>query len=249
MIAKIVSQMRHETVLQNPCRAQAKALPFRPRAGTLRVVSNVAIAQQILDGPWQYQAAARRACRDETWPAFVREAAPARPVLFGRGDHARCIALAETAPMGPVTATLDLVPLWGCVSWETPSNDWLAVHGVRWEGEVMGVQESSPFLEDASPRADALWVCKVRRWKAGIVVGSDAYAPSIPMRLRAGAFAVLEAQMVEVLAVSVHASAPVARPVAEVPLFSRRFLPRVAVALEFERAIDSLCFTAQSEEV
>jgi hypothetical protein len=207
-------------------------------------MTDAAIAQQVLDGPWQYAAAARKACRDEAWPAFVREAAPARPVLFGRGDHARCIALAESAPTGPVMARLELVPLWGCVTDETPSSEWLAVHAVRWRGEAMVVQESTPFLEDASPRVDALWECEVRRWTAGVVVTSDAYGPSVPMRLRAGALAVLELQVVEVLSVAVHEAARVARPVAEVPLFSRRFLPRVALASELGQAIDALCFTA-----
>ena len=213
------------------------------------LVSNVAIVQQVLDGPWQHASAARKACRDGAWPAFVREAAPARPTLFGRGDHARCIALAESAPMGPIVGSLELVPLWGCLTYETPADDWVAVHGVMRRNEgTLDVQENSPFFEDASPRVDALCECEIRRWNAGVVVESDRYASNIPMRLRAGAFAVLELNIDDVVSVAVRASAPVARPVLEVPAFSRRFLPRVVVAPELERAIQAICFTASDEE-
>jgi len=54
-------------------------------------------------------------------------------------------------------------------------------------------------------------------------------------------------EVVEVLSVVAHDSALVARPTAEVPIFSRRYRPSVAVAPELERAIDALCFTAQDE--
>ena len=93
------------------------------------LVSSIAIVQRVLDGPWRHASAARQACRDGAWAAFVRGAAPARPTLFGRGDHARCIVLAESAPTGPILGSLELVPLWGCLTYETPADDWVAVHG------------------------------------------------------------------------------------------------------------------------
>jgi hypothetical protein len=210
-------------------------------------MSNVAIVQQILDGPWQHASAARQACRDQTWAAFVQKTAPARPALFGRRDHARCVALAASAPTSPVMASMELVPLWGCVTYESPADEWVAVHGVRWEGRTLDLQEASPFFEHASPRADVLCECKVQRRKAGVVVTSDSYASNIPMRLKAGAFAVLELDISEVLSVAGRDSAPVARPLLEVPIFSRRFLPRVAVTAELERAIDALGYTASLE--
>jgi hypothetical protein len=120
--------------------------------------------------------------------------------------------------------------------------------GVRWEGEALHVQEVLPFFEDASPRVDALWKCQVRHWKAGVVVENDYFALSVPMRLRAGSLAVLEQQIVEVLSVAVHDSAPVPRPALEVPIFSQRFLPRAAVSPELERAIEAMCFIARDDE-
>jgi len=68
------------------------------------------------------------------------------------------------------------------------------------------------------------------------------------MRLRAGAYSVLERRTIEVLSVAARESTPVPRPVAEVPMFAARFVPRVAVEPELERAIDALCYTAQEEE-
>lgn len=68
------------------------------------------------------------------------------------------------------------------------------------------------------------------------------------MRLRAGAFAVLELDIAEVLSVAGRDLARVARPVLEVLIFSRRFLPRVAVTPELKRAIDTLGYTASLEE-
>lgn len=208
-------------------------------------MSSVDFVQQILDGHWQHASAARQACRDGTWAAFVRKAAPTRPALLGRRNHARCVALAERAPTAPFTESAVLVPLWGCVTAETPADEWVAVHGVlRGQGGTLEVQEGGPFFEDATPRVDALFECEIRRWKAGIVVRSDVYDSSVPMRLRAGAFAVLEHNVDDVVSVAVRASAPLARPLLEVPSFARWFRPRVMVAPDLERAIEAICFTA-----
>lgn len=96
--------------------------------------------QQILDGRWQHASAARQACRDKTWAAFVRETAPARPARLGRRDHARCLPLAASAPAGPFLASVELVPLWGCVTDEAPADEWVAVHGSRWERRTLDLQ-------------------------------------------------------------------------------------------------------------
>lgn len=112
----------------------------------------------------------------------------------------------------------------------------------------MEVLEASPLLDDASPRVDALCVCEIRRWTAGVVVASNAYSSNIPMRLRAGAFAVLELHFDEVVSVAVRASTPLARPELQVSSFSRRFLPRVVVGPELEHAIEATCFEAAEED-
>jgi hypothetical protein len=111
------------------------------------------------------------------------------------------------------------------------------------------VQEVGPFIavNDASPRADALWECTVRRWTAATVVESHSYAPEIPLLLRAGAFGVLALQVDEVLSVDVRETAPLPRPTREVPMFASWFEPRVKVSPELESQIRAMCFTAEDE--
>lgn len=66
-------------------------------------MDDVATAQQILDGRWQHAAAARRACQEASWGAFVNAHAPARPMLAGRSDHRKCVAVAERSLAGPTS--------------------------------------------------------------------------------------------------------------------------------------------------
>jgi hypothetical protein len=129
------------------------------------------------------------------------------------------------------------------------STEWVAVHGVAQEGQPLHVREAGPFIavDDASPRADALWECSVRRWTAATVVESQYYAPEVPLRLRAGQFGVLDMTIDEVLTVEARQSALVPRPTREVPMFASWFEPRVSVPAELESQIRAMCFTAVGE--
>lgn len=213
-------------------------------------MSATEIAQQILNGKWRHAPAALRACQRGEWAALAREIAPARPLLVGRLDHRRCLALAEASLTGPETTKLTLVPLWACSTEDAESTEWVAVHGVAAGGQPLSVQEIGPFIavDDASPRADALWECTVRRWRAATVVESRSYAPGIPLRLRAGAFAVLDLEIDEVLSVEEHASEPLPRPTREVPMFASWFEPRVQLPPELEAQVRAMCFTAEDED-
>ena len=206
-------------------------------------------AQKVLDGKWMHASGALRACQRGVWAEFAREVAPARPLLVGRLDHGRCLALAERSLVGPVLTKLTLVPLWACSTEDAVSTEWVAVHGIAEEGKPMWVQESGPFIavDDASPRADALWECALRRWTAATVVESRSYAPDIPLRLRAGAFGVLELRVDEVVSVEARESEPVPRPTREVPMFASWFEPRVALSPELESQISAMCFTAEDQ--
>lgn len=209
----------------------------------------VETAQQILDGTWKHASAALQACKRGEWARFVREVAPMKPLLVGRIHHGRCLALAERSLSGPVTTALTLVPLWGCSTEDAVSNPWVAVHGVVEPGKPLQVREVGPFTEvaDASARADALWACTVRRWTAAIVVESRAYAPEIPMRLRAGAFSVLEVEVDEVLSVDVQETEPLPRPTRELPMFAVGFEPRVRVSRALESQIRDMGFVVEDE--
>jgi len=214
-------------------------------------MSPTEIAQHILDGKWKHARAARHACQRGAWTELAREVAPRRPLFVGRLDHGRCLALAERSLTGPETTRLTLVPLWACSTEDAVSTEWVAVHGVAENSSApLCVRETGPFIgvDDASPRADALWECTVRRWTAATVVESRSYAPSITLPLRAGAFGVLELQVDEVLSVDVRESEPVARPTREVPMFASWFEPRVRVAAELEARIRAMCFTASGED-
>lgn len=206
----------------------------------------VAIAQRILDRRWRHADAARTACREGSWATFVRSIMPPRPSFVGRLDHAKCLALAERSLEGPVTTRVSLVPLWACSTDDAPSDVWCAAHGIAAEGEALGVHEVGPFIdeEDVSPRADARWEITVRRWSASTVVTKRAFAPDIPMRLRAGDFAVYDIWVDEVVDVEVHASEALPRPTVEVPMFASWLAPRVTVSPEVEARIRALCFTA-----
>jgi hypothetical protein len=206
-------------------------------------------AQRILAGHWRHASSALRACQRGEWAAFAREVAPAKPLLAGRFDHGRCLELAERSLREPTTEKLVLVPLRACSTEDDVSTEWVAVHGVAGDGKL-NVQETGPFIgvEDVSPSADALWECSVRSWTAATVVESRSYAPSIPMLLRAGSFAVLEMRILEVLSVEVHDAPALPRPVREVPMFSSLFEPRVGVSPELELQIREMCFVASDED-
>jgi len=105
------------------------------------------------------------------------------------------------------------------------------------------VREVAPM----KPLADALWACTVRRWTAAIVVESRAYAPEIPMRLRAGAFSVLEVEVDEVLSVDVQETEPLPRPTRELPMFAVGFEPRVRVSRALESQIRDMGFVVEDE--
>lgn len=209
----------------------------------------VEIAQQILDGKWRHASAALRACQRGTWAELAREIAPVRPLLVGRLDHGRCLALAERSLTGPVMTELTLVPLWACSTEDAASAEWVAVHGVARPGKPLHVQEAGPFIavDDASPRASALWECTVRRWTAAAVVESRSYAPDISLQLRAGAFAVLQLQVDEVLSVHASETEPLPRPTRELPMFASWFEPRVRVSPDLESQIRAMCLTAEDE--
>lgn len=111
-----------------------------------------------------------------------------------------------------LTTTLTVVPLWGCSTEDAESADWVAVHGVAETGKPMWVREVAPFSKPTrdAVRADEVW----------------------PLRLRAGAFAVLDLRLDEVLSV-------------EGPMFASWFEPRVLLAGELEAQVRALCFTAE----
>lgn len=149
--------------------------------------------------------------------------------------------------MGPASITLTIVPLWACSAEDEPSAEWFAVHGILPEEGALFVKEAGPFIaiRDASPRAEAIWVCTVERWSAATVVESRAYAPDVPLELRAGAFGVCAMHVDEVLAVEVREAAPRARPTREVGIFATAFEPRVEVDAALAAQIEALGFGAE----
>jgi hypothetical protein len=136
-------------------------------------------AQRLLDGNYALAREARLACEKGTWPAFVCEAAPPGPAVFGRGGYARCLALAKQTCAGPRRERVLIVPLCVCRTDETESSEWFAAHGVLHEEQPLGVLEPSPYLADATPRSDSFLACTVDRWTTGTVVRSEFYAPSV----------------------------------------------------------------------
>lgn len=214
----------------------------RDRGDTVRIT-----ASRILRGPWRHADAAHVACEQGTWGAFVRETAPPKPGFFGRRDHARCVARAEGSLTGPVTITLTIVPIWACSAEDDVGAEWFAMHAVLPQNGALYVREAGPFLgvTDATPRADAVWECTVKRWSAAVVVESRAYAPDVPLELRAGSFGVCAMDVDEVLAVDVRPGAARPRPTREVPLFTTSFEPRVAVEAPLAAAIEALGFGSE----
>jgi hypothetical protein len=208
------------------------------------------IAQQILDGPWVHASAALRACQRGEWAEFVRASASKKPWLWGWFAYLRCCALAERTFAGPDVTQATLVPLWACGTAETVSTEWVAVHGVVRDRKPMEVLEMGPFiaLDDASPSADAVWECTVKRWKVGIVVDGYVYGPGIPLLLRAGGFGVLELEIYEVIDVLAREGEAQSRPRREVPIFASWFAPRVTVSPELESQISAMCLTSGTEE-
>lgn len=220
-----------------------------PTADTFgSVVEARALAQRLFAGPWQHAAAALDACRTDTWPAFVNVAAPPRPLLWGRLDHARCVERAARKLDAPVSSTTLLVPVWACSTFEEDGAEWVAAHVEAPVSGPLVVLEAAPYVVDADLRVDQVLECSVRRWSAATVVEGDAYAPSVPLLLRSGGYAVCGQTIVEVLEVEARAGRPVPRPTRSVPPFATWFSPRVVVSADVEARIAALCHTETEDD-
>ena len=187
-------------------------------------------AQNFVNGPWKHSAAALEACRTGAWMEFVREVAPTRPRLLGRRDHSRCIEACVNSLSEPTTTRLTFTPVWACSAFELPSDEWVAAHAMSENDSPCVIKEYGPHHDEPSNRFDVAWSCEVRVWHASIVVETQYYAPSVPLRIRAGSFGVLDTIVYEVLSVEVHDSEPLPMPEAEVGMFCTSFEPRVVVS-------------------
>ena len=208
----------------------------------------VETAQAILDGPWRHMPAARQACQRGEWKEFVHKSMPKPPLLVGRRDHARCVAIAEDSLSEPAVSAVQLLPAWCCQSWESEETEWVAIHCAAWVARPLAIVESGPFLQDSSPRADMRLECKVRRWSAATVVSCSNYAPNFPLKLRSGAFGVLEIELTEVLQVEIREGELIPRPNHPVPMFSCWCEPRVRLPTETEAEIRALSYTASGDQ-
>lgn len=212
-------------------------------------MSDLDLAQKILDGRWMHAARARDACRRGAWAAFVRDTAPKPPSLFGgRGDYRRCLERAEASLQAPSTIEVVIVPLWVCSTEDDTSTEWVTAHGLWTSEQTLSVKEVGPHFDDAAVCSDAMVECTVRAWRASTVVESRSYSPEIPLEVRAGAYGVLAISVDEVISVKVIEADPIPRPAREVPMFASWFEPRVQVAPALGKAIRELSFTASDED-
>lgn len=208
----------------------------------------LALAQRLLDGPWQHAEAAREACRAASWAAFVQHAAPPKPLLLGRRAYNDCIERAVGTLCAPFTTSCVLVPAWACSTYEEEGAQWVATH-VQLDGEGrLEVREGGPFLCDSKPCAEQAIECTIRQWTAATVVASEAYGPSVSLQRRVGPYAVLNLTIAQVLTAQLRDGAPLPRPTRVVPVFSTWFEPRVVVPPALDAQIRALSETATEEE-
>jgi hypothetical protein len=177
----------------------------------------------------------------------VRKSMPKPPLLVGRRDHARCISIAQDSLREPAVTAVSLLPAWACQSWESESTAWFAVHCSAAVDRPLAVVESGPFLQDSSPRADMPLECKIRRWSAATVVSCGHYGPGVPLKLRVGAFGVLDIEPTEVVEVEMREAESIPRPDHPVPMFSCWFEPRVRLPTEIESQIRALSYAASGD--
>ena len=147
-----------------------------------------------------------------------------------------------------MSATTLLVPVWACSTFEESGAQWVAAHVEARTEAALVVLEPGPYLVDADPRVDQVLECSVRRWSAATVVESAAYAPSVPLLLRSGGYAVCGQTIVEVLAVEAQAGKAVPRPTRAVPPFATWFMPRAEVSADVEARIAALCHTEAEDD-
>ena len=211
--------------------------------------SLIATCQALVDGPWQHAVAARAACVAGTWEAFVVGSAPAAPLLVGRLDFAACLRLATGATEPPEEVDVELIPLW---AGDNPDDDdaasWFVAHGMKLGAKPLHVVEAGPIGHDAARPLHALVSCRARVWSRTVVVDASSYSADVPLRLRRGGYGALEIQVMEILtARSVDGGEALPRPTEIVPMFSRRYRPRVTGVGAFRAEIDAL--QAPSEAV
>lgn len=207
-----------------------------------------AVAQAILDGKWRHAAAARAACRDGSWAAFVARTAPPRPVLLGRFDHAACVERAVAMFSGPREVDFELLPIWVVDNEEEPSAEWVRAHATRVEGEPLARAEPGPLLEDAEPLLDVRVHGRARMWSVGNVAPSRSYAPGIELALRRGELCVVAGLVLDVVSVEATPHPPRARPTLVAPPFCVWVEPRVeGLSDEERREVLALSITVDEE--
>lgn len=133
------------------------------------------IAQKILDGSWRHAQAARVACQERSWAAFVERVAEPRALLIGRFARAACVDLAASMFSGPLETTYEIVPVWASSAEEEPFAEWFLAHAVRVGDEPFGLAETSPIFQDAALSLSARVTGRLRQWRVGHVVPTSAY--------------------------------------------------------------------------
>ena len=171
-----------------------------------------------------------------------------RPMLIGRFDRAACVELATSMFSGPVGTAYEIVPVWASAAEEEPFGEWFLAHAVRVGDDPFGLAETSPVFQDAALPLSARVTGRLRRWSVGLVVATSAYAPSVELALRRGAFGVLASTVVEVLSAEAAPGDELLRPTMEVPPFCSWVRPRVGNLEDpVQRAIFALSLTVDDE--
>lgn len=186
------------------------------------------VVQAILDGRWQHAVAARTACQDGRWGAFVQEITPRPGILSGRREHRRCVERATALFSGPRDGQLEVVPVWiGNSEDEEATTEWYAAHATSLDGEPMGLLEAGPHYEDVTPHVTHHLHARVRWWEVGHVVLTRHYGPGIDLAIRGSTFGVLVGRIIEVLEVTPCDEPPAPRPAIRVPSWCSWIEPRV----------------------
>jgi hypothetical protein len=187
----------------------------------------IAMAQTIVDGPWQHATRARSACQSGSWTAFVNSVTPPAPILWGRWDLASCRELAAGTCEEPKDVVLRIFPLWvGENPSEEPAASWYLDHAMSIDDQPLSVIGSAPIGRDADPAIDRPTVCEARVWRAAVVVEARSYSAEVPMLLRQGSYGVLAMRIVEILRAESASGEALPRPNITVPPFCTWCEPR-----------------------
>jgi hypothetical protein len=163
--------------------------------------SKVKKLQAIIDGDWRFAAAAREACKNNTWREFqlLQQPKPFVFNVFALVSYNRCLSKCIELFNAPTIQEMMLIPVWmGNNLDDDPIRHWEKAYVMKIGDQPLSIIENSSITKYSKVLFDLIITLKVRVWDVGILIKSSAYSSSVPLVIRGIPYGVLDNRVIEV---------------------------------------------------